>query len=161
MIAKVNGNEVKDARDLAKRIASMAPGTSVKLDVLRKGSEKSVTVTLGELPTQQEARASADEQDDSGNRVGRLGLTVAPADRVAGSNAEGLVVTNVDPSGIAADHGFKTGDVILEVAGKSVTSPADMRKAIADARSGGKRSVLMRVKSGESTRFVAVPVGRA
>ncbi len=161
VIAKVNGNEVKDARDLAKRIASMAPGTSVKLDVLRKGSEKSVTVTLGELPTQQEARASADEQDDSGNRVGRLGLTVAPADRVAGSNAEGLVVTNVDPSGIAADHGFKTGDVILEVAGKSVTSPADMRKAIADARSGGKRSVLMRVKSGESTRFVAVPVGRA
>ena len=62
---------------------------------------------------------------------------------------------------IAADHGFSTGDVILEVAGKSVNSPADVRKEISDARSGGKRAVLMRVKSGENTKFVAVPLGNA
>ena len=36
----------------------------------------------------------------------------------------------------------------------------DVRKAFADARTGGKRTVLLRVKSGEGTRFLAVPLGR-
>ncbi|HEV2957714.1 MAG TPA: serine peptidase, partial [Xanthobacteraceae bacterium] len=57
--------------------------------------------------------------------------------------------------------GFKSGDVILEVAGKPVASVAEVRKALADARGDGKRAVLMRVKSGDTTRFVALPVGPA
>jgi serine protease Do len=69
-------------------------------------------------------------------------------------------VTRVDPSGVAADHGFSSGDVILEVAGKKVSTPADVRTEIASARSANKRAVLMRVKSGENTKFVAVPVAR-
>jgi serine protease Do len=71
------------------------------------------------------------------------------------------VVTDVDPDGPAAERGFKTGDVILEVGGKAVGSPDDVRKALAEARDGGKRTVLMRVKSGEATKFVAVPLRRA
>jgi serine protease Do len=69
-------------------------------------------------------------------------------------------VTGVDSSGVAADHGFATGDIILEVAGKSVSSPAEIRKVIASARTDGKRTVLMRVKKGDNTRFVALPVGQ-
>ena len=72
-----------------------------------------------------------------------------------------MVVTKVDPDGPAASHGFKSGDVILEVAGKAVSSPADVRKALADARGDGKRAVLLRVKSGDQTRFIALPLGRA
>ena len=82
----------------------------------------------------------------------RLGLTVAPAGQVAGSGNEGVVVTNVDPNGIAADHGFKTGDVILDVGGKKVANPTDVRNALKDAQKDGKRTVLMRVKSGEGTQ---------
>jgi len=48
----------------------------------------------------------------------------------------------------------------LEVGGKLVSTPADVRTVITDARSEGKRSVLVRLKSGENTRFVALPVGR-
>ena len=61
------------------------------------------------------------------------------------------MVTGIDLSGIAADHGFTTGDVIREVAGKSVSSPGDVRKEIASARTEGKRTVLLRVKSGDKT----------
>ncbi len=159
VIAKVNGNDVKDARDLAKRIAGLAPGTSVKLDVIRKGSTRTVSVTLGELPKQREARLenSGDNEEQSGN-IGRLGLTLAPGEK---SGTNGVVVTEVDPSGVAADHGFKSGDVILEVAGKTVSSPADIRKAMTEARNGGKHTLLMRVKSGDNSRFVALPLGRA
>ena len=64
------------------------------------------------------------------------------------------------PNGSAADVGFNTGDVILDVAGKSVSKPADVRKALADARADGKRNVLMRVKSERGTRFVAIPLAR-
>jgi serine protease Do len=80
---------------------------------------------------------------------------------VAGSGSEGVVVTKVDPSGIASEHGFQTGDVILEVGGKKVAHPSDVRSALNDAQKGGKRSVLMRVKSGDGTKFVALPLGRA
>ena len=61
-------------------------------------------------------------------------MTVAPAHSVAGAGKIGVVVTGVDPNGAAADHGFKEGDVILEVAGKSVANPGDVRDAIKTAR---------------------------
>jgi len=160
VITSVNGQEVKDARDLAKKISSMPPGSNVKLGVISKGSEKTLTVTLGELPREQrEARATPGGRDE-GSDVPKLGLSLAPASKVAGAGSDGVVVTQVDPDGPAAQHGFKNGDVILDVGGQRVTSPEQVRKAFADARSGGKRTILLRVKSGDNTRFFAVPVGR-
>ncbi len=163
VITSVNGAAVKDARELARQIGGLPPGTSVKLALLHKGAEKAVTLTLGQLPDQREARAETGNNNESGGTdVPRLGLTLAPAGQVAGSGNEGVVVTNVDPSGIAADHGLKTGDVILDVGGKKVGNPGDVRDAIRDAQKDGKRTVLMRVKSGgEGTKFVALRLGKA
>ena len=159
VITAVDGKPVKDARDLAKKIGALAPKTSVKLDVLHKGTEKTVTLTLGEMPAAKEARAEAPSENGDVD-LSKLGLTLAPAAKVAGAGSAGVVVTGVDTSGVAADHGFSTGDVILEVAGKSVSTPADVRNTIATARTDGKRSVLVRLKSGDNTRFVALPVGK-
>ena len=162
VILSVNGEPVKDARALARTISTMAPGTSVKLGLLHSGKEDTVTVTLGELPKERQARADTDEQRDSqSSDMPKLGLSLAPANKASGYDGDGVVVTGVDPSGPAADHGFKTGDVILEVSGKIVSTPADVSKAVGDARTSGKRTVLMRVKSGEATRFVAIPLGNA
>jgi len=69
------------------------------------------------------------------------------------------VVTQVDPSGQAAESGLDAGDIILDVGGKSVNTAADVRNAVNEARSHAKRTVLLRVKSGQNTRYVAVPVG--
>jgi serine protease Do len=161
VIIATNGKPVRDARDLARQIGAMAPGSSVKLTLLRGGKEVPVTLKLGELPNQREARADTGEKGSSGTNVPRLGLTLSPAADVAGNGSDGVVVTDVDPSGIAADHGFKTGDVILDVGGRKVGRPADVNSAIQDAQKDGKRSVLMRVKSGDATKFVAVRIGRA
>jgi serine protease Do len=159
VITAVDGKPVKDARDLAKKIGALPPKASVKLAVLHKGSEKTVTLTLGEMPAVKEAHADATPSDSGAVDLGKLGLTLAPAARVAGAGSEGVVVTGVDSSGVAAERGFSTGDVILEVAGKSVSTPADVREVVASARTEGKRSVLLRVKKGDNTRFVALPVG--
>ena len=71
------------------------------------------------------------------------------------------MVTAVADGGVAADHGFQVGDVILDVGGKPVSTPADVRKSLADARKEGKHTVLFRVKSSEGTKFVALPLGNA
>jgi serine protease Do len=205
VIVSVDGASVKDARELSRKIGGMAPGTSIKLGVLRKGSEKTISLTLGELPMQREARlerpdsdrdmdrddgmrrdrrgeqrgeqrGDRSEQRDRSERRGdrserredradrdmpraegpRLGLSLAPA-----GNEPGVVIAEIDPTGPAADFGFRPGDVILDVAGKSVATPAEVRKALADAHADGKRSILMRIKSERGTRFVAVPLSRA
>jgi serine protease Do len=162
VIVSVNDQPVKDARDLAKRISAMPPGTSVRLVILSQGAEKSVTLTLGELPREQrQAARGRNEGRESGTTdLPRLGLSLAPASKVDGAGGEGVVITQVDPDGPAAVHGFRAGDVILDVGGKRVTSPDEVNKAFTDARTGGKRTILLRLKSGESTRFVAVPLGR-
>jgi serine protease Do len=161
VITAVNGHAVKDARDLARQIGAMAPGSTAKLTAWRKGEEKSFSLTLGELPKEREA-ALAGPQSHSGDAdIPTLGLMLAPAGQVAGSGSEGVVITDVDPNGLASEHGFKTGDVILDVAGKKVASASDVRNAMVEAKKDGKRSVLMRLKSQDATRFVAIPVARA
>src|SRR3984957_4785860 len=156
VIVSVNGETVSDARNLARRISAMAPGTSVKLGIIRGGKEDTLTLTLGELPKERQARANSEERAAPGADVPKLGLSLAPAR----NGGEGVVVTQVDPNGTASDR-FQTGDVILDVNGKAVSSPADVRKAVSDAQNDGRRSVLMRVKSNQGTRFVAVPLGNA
>jgi serine protease Do len=164
VITAVNGEAVKDARELARTIGSLAPGAAVKLNVLHKGKDTTVNLTLGQLPNSLEAKADTDKSDRDtkkrGSDVPKLGLTLAPADSVAGAGKDGVVVTEVDPQSAAAERGFKEGDVILEVGGKSVTNAGDVRDAIDAARTDNKNSVLMRVKSGGSARFVAVPIAK-
>jgi serine protease Do len=67
----------------------------------------------------------------------------------------------VDPSGPAAELGLKAGDVILDVGGKAVKNAADVRKAIDDAQAAGKNAILMRVKTADATRFIAIQFGKA
>jgi serine protease Do len=161
VITAVNGNPVKDARDLARTIGTMAPDATVKLDIIRAGQPKTITLTLGTMPTEQ--RQSKADTDGASQPTGvpHLGLQVAPASQVAGSGDKGVVVTAVDPDGPAAEQGFQTGNVILDVGGKAVTNAGDIRQALTDAKSQGKHQVLMRVKIGDATRFVALPLGNA
>ena len=88
-------------------------------------------------------------------------MTVAAAGEVAGSGSEGVVITEVDPEGVASEHGLKSGDVILEVGGSKVATPAEMHKAIGEAQKNGKHAVLMLVKSDNTTKFVAIPFAGA
>jgi serine protease Do len=136
----------------------MAPGSSVKLDILRKGEARTLTVALGEMPNDHQANAGDTQSNTAGTP--HLGLRLAPASDVDGSGDKGVVVTAVDPSGPAAEHGFQTGDVILDVGGKTVSNPGDVRTALTVAEASGKHSVLMRVKTSDATRFVAVPVAK-
>jgi serine protease Do len=151
VIVSLDGQAIHDSRDLAQKIGTMSPGTSVKLDVLRDGKSQTFTVALGEMSNQQQAKADTGQQEQSS--AGRLGLSLAPS-----SDNDGVAVTAVDPNGPAAERGVKAGDVIMSVGGKAVSNPRDVQQEIAQSRQAGKHSVLMRVKSGDTVHYVALPL---
>jgi serine protease Do len=160
VITAVNGAPVKNARDLARSIATMAPDSTAKLDILRNGQSQTVSVTLGTMPNDQQANAG-NEMQSPRHGVPHLGLSVAPAAAVAGAGGKGVVVTAVDPNGPAADAGFRVGAVILDVGGKTVGNAGDVVKALQDAQAQGKHDVLMRVQMDGAIHFVAVPLRNA
>ncbi len=159
VITAVNGATVKDARELARTIGMMPPNSSVKLDVLRNGGITTMTMTLGQMPNEKEANAQPENQNPTSGTP-YLGRQLAPANEVAGSGDQGVIVTGVDPNGPAAEQGIQTGNVILDIGRKAVTSASDVREALLDAKKQGKHDVLIRLKTGEATKFVAVAIGQ-
>jgi serine protease Do len=160
VITAVNNKAIKGSRELAQTIGMMEPGTKVELTLLHEGKVKTTGLTLGKMPNEQTAKAATDSKTAE-NSLPHLGLSLAPASDVAGAGGNGVTVVGVDPDGPAAEHGFQTGDVILDVGGKVVTNAADVRKAMTEAQAGGKHDILMRVKTAHGTRFVALPIGNA
>ena len=162
VITAVNGTAVRDARELARRIGTMTPGTTIKLDVIHAGQQKTVSLTLGTLPNEKEAKNEPAPPSKSADiDVPKLGFKLAPADKVSGASDKGVVVTAISQGGVAADHGLQVGDVILDVGGKPVATPDEFNQTLSDARKDGKHTVLFRVKSGADTKFVALPLGNA
>lgn len=154
VIISVNGEPVNDSRDLAKKIATVAPGTSTKFGVSRNGERKDFTVIVGELARQPtEVRA---EERKSPSEPPVLGLSIVSARAIAGAGEHGVVITSIDPAGRAAESGLQVGDVILDVGGHPVETPADARAIVDQARKQSKREILLHVKRGDMMSYVAV-----
>jgi serine protease Do len=158
VITSLNGGPVKGDREFASAIGDLAPGTKVKLGLIRKGDKKTVAATLVQQPDVSKPAAPNAKPPEPEGDPASLGLSLAPGESL-GPKAEGVIVTDVDPGGIAAERGLQAGDIILEVAGSAVKLPADVKKALTDARKRSRQNVLARVKSSDSTHFVAIPVG--
>ena len=166
VIVAVNGEAVGDSRDLARKIAELQPDSDVKLSLMRYGDKREVSMKLGSFPTGKKLAALEEEKPaDTGEQMKDLGLSLAPAARIPGAGEDGVVITEVDPASDAADKGLKPGDVILEVAGVSVSAPGDVakgvQKAIGNAKDKDKVNVLFQVKSGDQMRFVALALKKA
>ena len=112
----------------------------------------------GTLQRAERSRDKSDDKADQGTNLSGLGLKLAPANAVSGAGKEGVVVTDIDDSGPAAERGIKAGDVILEAGGKHVSAPSDIRDAIGTARKDGKSVILLRLKNSQGNHFVTLPV---
>ena len=161
VITAVNNDSVDGPKELSRKIAGLGPDKKVSLTVWHEGNQKTVDVTLGTLPNDQQAKADIPRAQDEKAKLSSFGLTLAPAASVAGAGSSGVVVSDVDPDGAAAQKGLQTGDVILEAAGKPVTRPSDVSSAISDAKKDGHKAVLLRVKTGDNVRYVALSTQNA
>jgi serine protease Do len=156
VIVAVDGKTIDGPRELAKLIGNTAPGKEVEVTLWRDGKSESVKLTLGELPAT-DKQASADDQSapDKGSSLKDFGLTVTGSE-----DGKGIVVTDVDPDGAAAERGIQAGDVIVSVNSKEVSAASDFEKAIADASKAGRKAVLVQVAREDGSRFVALPVAK-
>jgi serine protease Do len=159
VITKVNGQPIEDAADLTQRIGSFKPGAKIDLTYMRDGSEKSAQITLADQKSEKVAKA--DMSQASNDKGATLGIQIAPAKDVAGSGDKGVAIVGVDPNGAGAAQGLATGDIILDVSGKSVSTPEDVKSGIESAKSQGKKAVMMRIQTAQGARFVAVPFPKA
>jgi len=160
-ILAVEGSAVEGPRDLSKIIAAYEPDTKVDITVWRDGEEQTVAVTLGRLQDQEKV-ASADPKaaGETKTSLDDLGL-VLTTKAEAGMDGEGVVIAEIDADSPAAEKRLNTGDVILEVAGMKVNSPSDVLKALEKAEKDGRKAVLFRVETNNTTRFVALPMNLA
>jgi len=156
VITRVGGAQVQDGRDLARKVAGIGPNKTVDLIFLRDGKEQKVTVKLGQLKDQKGGKAAADK--DASSAPGVLGLTIAPATKVEGAGDQGLAVLGVEANSKAAEIGFQEGDVILKAGSKEMSLPGDFKAAMSEAKSAGKKNMLVLLKRGGTTSFLAVPV---
>jgi serine protease Do len=155
VITKLNGQTVKDAADLTRKVATLKPGDKAEVAYLRDGKEKIASVTLGSQKGESTART------DSADEFALLGVEVVPAKQVSGAGDEGLVIVHVDPNGAAASKGLEEGDVISAVSGKPVSKPDDVKAEIASAKRDGKKAVLVTVKTANGSHFVAFTLPKA
>ncbi|MGD0721686.1 MAG: Do family serine endopeptidase [Roseiarcus sp.] len=152
IITSVNGEAVADPKELARKIALLGPKATAELGIVRNGAAQTLSVKLGEMAGEKEAKAETTAQPGEPTELARLGLSVEPAR----AGREGVTVAQVDPDGVAGQKGLQTGDVIVDAGGKPVASAADITAALDAAKASGKKAVLLRVKSGENFRYVAI-----
>ncbi|MFD1327632.1 Do family serine endopeptidase [Mycoplana ramosa] len=160
VITALDGDTVKDSRDLAKRVAVIKPGTTVDLSVWRNGKSETVKVEIGRLESDQQASASEqqanpDQQQSSEQELADLGISVSPAD-----DGNGVMVAAVDPDSDASDRGLKAGDRITTVNNQEVKSAEDITKVIDQARKDGRSKALFQVDTDNGSRFLALPIGQ-
>jgi serine protease Do len=135
IITELNGTEVNDSNSLRTRVAALAPGSTAQLKVFREGTERTISVTLGERPGN--ARISR-RGGPSGDGL-QLGVTVEPVNpqnrRQFGLNARvsGLVITSVTPGSAAEEAGLRVGDVIQEVNRQTVDDVAQFQRMVRGA----------------------------
>jgi len=151
VILKLNGQPLKDSTELPVQIASIAPGTTVELEVWRDHATRNVSVKLGTV----EDKRTASTQD-SHNDGGKLGLAVRPLteqEQQQGNVKGGLVVERA--SGPAAEAGIQAGDVVLAANGATINSADDLRGAVEKS----KGHIALLIQRGDSRLFVPVRVG--
>ncbi len=153
VITAVNGETVQDPRDLARKIANIAPGEKASLTVWRKNKAEEIDITIAAMPNDLGKADSSSNGGGQSETLDSYGLTVVPSE-----DGKGVVVTDVDQDSDAADRGIRSGDVIVSVNNQAVKTAGDIDKAIAEAAKSGRKAVLLQLQSNDQSRFVALPI---
>jgi len=152
IVTGLDGTNVKDANELRNTVAMTDPGTMVNLDVFRAGSNTTVKVKLGTLPTTTSQTAASAEQNDLG--MGLQNLTGDMAGRLGLAVGQGVLVTSLDPRGLAAHSGIRVNDVIESVQGHGVATIQELQAAL--AKQDLERGVRLGIRTGEHKHFLVL-----
>ena len=170
IILKLNGQDVKEMRNLPRMVAETPIGQEVPVTLWRDGKQVTVQAKVGELPDDQQLAAATPGPSGKGGQTNQteiagLGLQVAPItpdtkDKFQlNDDQKGVVITDVAPNGPAADRGLKPGDVIVEVQQEPVSTPDEVQQRVDSVRKQSRRSVLMLIQGQDGLRWVPLGLG--
>ena len=164
IILRFDDRPIDSMRALPRIVAETPIGARTPVEVWRDGRIQQLTVVVGELEeAEATGRLAAFVADGAG--VDLLGMTLSQVDGAARDRydltdgVEGLVITDVDGDGVAADADLKVGDVVLKVSQTDIRTAEDLERIIEDARSDNRSSILLLIDRGGELRYQAVPVG--
>jgi serine protease Do len=168
VIVKFDGQEIREMRDLPRAVAATAVNKAVDVVVLRNGKETTLRITLGRLEDSEKAQQASVKQPAPEPRAITKRLLGLELSQVTDEmrkrfklrdNMKGLVIVSIEPGSPLADQRVMPGDVITEVTGQAVASPADLQKRIEALKKDGKKSALLLLSNaaGEQ-RFVPVAI---
>lgn len=156
VIIEFNGKEIQSMEMLPRLVAATKPNTKARVIVLRNGKKKKIPVTIGELPEKtMEAKASNDIEKTLGMSVQEITPEIRKYFNL--KDKKGVIVSNIEQNGLAADAGLSPGDIIKEINRKPVNSIQDYRKLVQNIKE--KETVLFLIKRGENTIFVPLKTG--
>ncbi len=173
VITRFDGKDVVDMRHLPRMVAETPINKEVDVTFWRDGKKMDTKATVGELADESEteqakaAEKPAPKQEAGQTSLTSLGMSVASISAATrerfdlASDAKGVVVTQVNPAGHAAEKGIRPGDVIVEVSQEPVKSPADLVAKIEAAHKAGRRSVLVMLQRDSDVQFVPLHIGAA
>ncbi len=157
VIVSVGGAPVKDTRDLIDTVSATPPGEVVRLGVIRDGRRVEVKATLDERLQDGEETAVGERRDSGEDAIERLGASVAElSPRVRqlyglDDEAEGVVITRVEPLSPASEQNLLRGDLVTEANGEPVASIPELVEQIRMVDSGGYlRLYVYRPRAGVS-----------
>lgn len=156
VILKFDGKPITTSADLPRAVGATKPGKIVPVEVLRKGSAKTLNIGVGEMPSDpnEAAQSSKAAPQAEANKIGLTlkELTAAQKKKLNGKN--GLLV--IESTGAAAQAGIRRGDVILGLNNSETQSVEQFNKQI-NAITAGK-TVAVLVQRGENTLYVPIKV---
>ena len=159
VLRELNGTKIKNGSQLQVAVSQTAPGTDIKLGILRDGKPETLTVKVGEYKGEKQV---AGNDSGGGHQRGKLGLGVDDLNQDARqqlnipSSVHGAAVASVRPGSPADDAGLAPGDVIEEVNRKPVQSAQDFASAV-HAVPAGKDVLLLVWSHGGATYRVLHP----
>ncbi len=174
VIVTVNGQEVSPDNTLSYIVGKTAVGTRMPIELIRDGQRKTVTVTLGERPPEEQLANAGNEDGDANEGVSpptapdastrnALGLGFQPltpdlARRLGvAATLRGVVVNYVDPSSDAAANGFQPRDIILQINNVPVSTVQAASAQIEAAKKSKRPTVVLFVQRGNNPpRYVGV-----
>ena len=160
IIMGFDGKQVDSSTDLPRIVGSTRPGSTVPLEVWRKGTTRKLTVTVGELMEDRVAAADKPKpQAKAEAQANRLGIVVAdltPEQKKDMKVSAGVLVTEVKPDARAPE--VRKGDVLVTLVYKGqhteLKSAEQFNKLLASLEKSAV--ITLQVKRGESTAFVTV-----